>query len=173
MEGTYRFDETPVPAGPVQTLLTPEDLKRIRFTDGVAAVEVPFSLLAHIRFRNDRREPSARLEALKDSIRQKGFIPFDPIIACITRKGKWSIVDGGHRLTAAREIAREFWANLFGRKVRTLYFLLFTTPRSLTGLAEKKKKAPKPETVRVLAESVPPKRVDPAAFEDEDEDTRV
>ncbi|MEM6423173.1 MAG: hypothetical protein AAF698_11310, partial [Pseudomonadota bacterium] len=38
--------------------------------------------------------------------------------------------DGGHRITAARIVGEDFWANLFGRHVRSLYFLLFTTPDS-------------------------------------------
>ena len=96
----------------------------------MAAVEVPVELLRHIEFKNDERFDSPRLDAVERSIRDRGFVPTDPIIARIGQKGKWVIVDGGHRLTAARQVAEEFWTNLLKRKVRTLYFLLFETERS-------------------------------------------
>lgn len=107
-----------------------EDLKRIAFKDGVALVETPVELLPFIRFKNDRRERSDRLRRVERSIRNKGFVPIEPIIARIGQKGRWVVVDGGHRLTAARQVSREFWTNLFGRKVYSLYFLLYETPRS-------------------------------------------
>lgn len=162
------FDDRPAVPQPLQILRSREDLKRIVFRDGMAAVEVPFHLLRHVRFRNDRRDESPRLAAVRASVRRKGYVPFDPIICAVTKKGKWSVIDGGHRLTAAREVAREFWTNLFGRKVRSLYFILVTTPRSLTGIkGAKKARRDSP------AASELPARAEPAAFEDEDEDTRV
>ncbi|MEL6977698.1 MAG: ParB/RepB/Spo0J family partition protein [Pseudomonadota bacterium] len=114
----------------VQYIRNRVDLGRIAFVDGVAAVEVPVELLAHIRFKNADRQPSPRLDAVARSIRDRGFIPTDPIIARIGQKGRWIIVDGGHRLTAARAVSAEFWSNLLQKKVRTLYFLLFETERS-------------------------------------------
>lgn len=160
-------DDRPVRAQPLQVIRDRWDLRRIAFTDGMAAVEVPFHLLRHITFRNDERSESPRLETLKASIRRNGYVPFDPIIASITKSGKWSVVDGGHRLTAARAVAKEFWTNLFRRKVERLYFLLFTTPRSLTKV---KGKAKRPDT---LSPSDPPAALGPADFRDEDEDTRL
>lgn len=106
------------------------DLKRLRFQDGIALVEVPIALLKYVRFKNERRERSDRLRRVERSIRDRGFVPFDPIVARIGQKGRWVIVDGGHRVTAAQRVAREFWTNLFGQKVRSLYFLLYETPRS-------------------------------------------
>ena len=64
------------------------------------------------------------------AIRSKGYNPFDPITARIGQRGKWGIVDGGHRLTAARHVMREFWSNLFAPKVRNLYFPRLKTERS-------------------------------------------
>lgn len=96
----------------------------------MAAVEVPVELLRHIIFKNDERGDSPRLDAVERSIRDRGFVPTDPIVARIGQKGRWIIVDGGHRLTAARHVAEEFWTNLLQRKVRTLYFLLYETERS-------------------------------------------
>lgn len=138
----------------VQYIHTAEDFDRIVFEDGMAAVEVPVELLGHIRFKNDLRLDSPRLEAVERSIRDRGFVPTDPIIARIGQKGRWVIVDGGHRLTAARSVSEEFWTNMLGPKVRTLYFLLFETDRSWakvkdrleaaepSGLAEPSRPAP-------------------------------
>ena len=109
-----------------------EDLDRIPFHDGVAAVEVPAELLDDLRLKNDLREDSERLREVEASIRARGFVPVDPITARIGRKGKWVIINGGHRLTAARHVMNNWWANLFGRKVETLYFLLFVDDASYT-----------------------------------------
>jgi hypothetical protein len=116
--------------GRIQHLRTADDIARIRFDDGMAAVMVPAEMLETIRFKNAEREDSPRLRAVIESIRRWGYRPRDPIICRIGQKGRWIVVDGGHRLTAARRVARAFWPNLFGRKVRDVYFLLFETPRS-------------------------------------------
>lgn len=117
-------------APPVQRIATTEDLARLTFEDGVAAVTMPVEMLEHIEFKNDHRENGPRMAQLERSIMERGYVPLDPIIARIGQKGKWVVVDGGHRLTAARRVATSFWANLFHRKVGDLYFLLFTGPRS-------------------------------------------
>lgn len=111
-------------------ILSEEDLHRIPFRDGVAAVELPARLLSSIDLKNDHRGDSPRLRALEKSIRSNGFQPLEPITARIGRKGRWVIVNGGHRLTAARKVMREFWPNLFGPKVEGFYFVLFLNPDS-------------------------------------------
>ena len=35
-------------------------------------------------------------------------------------------------MTAARKVSREFFTNLFGQKVHSIYFLLYRTPLSNT-----------------------------------------
>ena len=115
-----------------------EDLEHIPFDRGMAAVEMPADLLERVRFKNDSRGESQRLHDLERSIRDRGYQPVEPIKARIGQNGKWVIVDGGHRLTAARHVLREFWTNLLGRKVRNLYFLLFTTPESNTKKRKKR-----------------------------------
>ena len=109
---------------------TEADLDRIPFTDGMAAVEVPARLLDKLELKNFKRGESPRLAALERSIRARGFRPTEPITARIGRRGRWIVVDGGHRITAARHVAEEFWTNLFGPKVETLYFVVFTYPES-------------------------------------------
>ena len=115
---------------PIFRIREPADFDRIPFTEGLAQVEVPIGLLHHVEFRNAHRGEGTRLDAIRRSIRSKGYQPVDPIVARIGRLGRWVIVDGGHRLTAAEEISHEFWTNLFGDKVRSLYFVLFLTPDS-------------------------------------------
>ncbi|MGF1503249.1 MAG: ParB/Srx family N-terminal domain-containing protein [Paracoccaceae bacterium] len=118
----------------IQYISTPEGLSEIAFSDGLAAVEVPFALLAHIPLVNEVRQPGPRLAAVLRSIRRWGYRPSEPIICRIGMKGRWVVLDGGHRITAARTVAREWWSNLCGPKVRTLYFLLYTTPGSWSKL---------------------------------------
>lgn len=109
---------------------TEEDLDRIPFENGMAAVEIPARLLDHIELRNDFRGDSQRLDSLVKSIRSKGFQPIEPITARIGRKGRWVVINGGHRLTAARRVMGEWWSNLFGPRVESFYFILFTNPDS-------------------------------------------
>jgi hypothetical protein len=111
---------------------TAEDLEHIPFEDGMAAVEVPAHLLDKLELKNFERGQSPRLDALERSIRARGFQPVEPITARIGKKGRWVVVNGGHRLTAAKHVMREFWTNLFGPKVRSVYFVLFTDPGSWT-----------------------------------------
>ncbi|MEO0682308.1 MAG: ParB N-terminal domain-containing protein, partial [Pseudomonadota bacterium] len=133
-------DDAPpsVPAAPpplaraprLQRIATREDLDDIRFVDGIALVEVDAALLARIRFKNDHRGDDSRLKRLRESIRRDGYSNWQPITARIGQKGKWVIVDGGHRLTAIRDVMGDWWANLFGRKVRSVQFVLMIGPRS-------------------------------------------
>lgn len=121
---------TPLPAARIQYLRRAEDIDRIEFRDGLAAVEVPFELLDTLPLVNECRQPGPRLDRLVRSIRARGYSSPHPIVCRIGMKGRWVLVDGGHRITAARIVGRSCLANLFERKVRTLYFLLFTTAGS-------------------------------------------
>lgn len=118
--------------GPIQQIRKRSDLKAIQFYDGVAALEISFSIVKQIKFRGDWRPRSPRLDGLIGSIRERGFLPFDPVICRVTKKRKFHVIDGGHRLTAARIVDREFWPNLFTRKVKTIYFLVFQSPERWT-----------------------------------------
>lgn len=121
----------------IQRISKLEDIDLLRFHEGLAAVEAPVSLVRQIRFKNHLRGASPRLEAVEKSIRDKGYRPIDPIIVRIGQKGRWIVVDGGHRLTAALEVDDEFWPNLFNRRVGNMYFLLFATSRSWAKLKRK------------------------------------
>lgn len=124
----------------VQIVRTREDFDRIVFTDGVAAVEAPAELLRHIRFKNESRGEGPRLDAVIRSIRDRGYVPTEPIIARIGQKGKWVVVDGGHRLTALKRLAESLWTRLFHRKLGNVYFLLFETERSRAKMDEKRRR---------------------------------
>ena len=116
----------------IQWVRSASDLENLTFVDDIARIQVPISIVDELPFKNEDRGDSARLREVTRSIRRNGYNNFDPIIVRIGRRGRWVIVDGGHRLTAARIVAREFWTNLFRRKVNTIYFLLFRTPLSNT-----------------------------------------
>lgn len=120
----------------IQRVRTIDDLEHLFFSDGLAAVEVPFRLLDAVPLSNERRQPGPRLSRLKRAIRRNGYQPREPVVCRVGMKGRWVVTDGGHRITAAREVAREWWTNLFGPKVVTLYFLLFTTPGSWSKIRE-------------------------------------
>ncbi|MCV6597178.1 MAG: ParB/RepB/Spo0J family partition protein [Mangrovicoccus sp.] len=109
---------------------TEEDLDRIPFQNGMAAVEVPADLLDKLELKHHDRGDSLRLRDLERSIRANGFQPVEPITVRIGRRGRWIVINGGHRLTAAQHIMGEFWSNLFGKKVKNFYFILFTNPES-------------------------------------------
>lgn len=114
----------------VQVIRTPADLSRITFEDGVAALEVRITLLDRIRFKNWRRGRSGRLSRLVRSIGDHGFNPAEPIIARVGRRGKWVVIDGGHRVTALKRLTGGFFARLLRRDYGYMYVILFTGPRS-------------------------------------------
>ena len=116
----------------IQRVTCAEDLDRIEFIDDMAEIEVPVECLDSLPFKNDDRDESERLKAVEEAIRRDGYGSIDPIIVRLGRRGRWVIVDGGHRMTAAKAVSKEFLTNLFEPKVRNLYFLLYRTPLSNT-----------------------------------------
>jgi hypothetical protein len=116
----------------VQLVRKAEDLARIEFVDDVAEIEVPIEAIDLLPFKNEDRSDSERLRRVENAIRRLGYNNRDPVVVRLGRRGRWVIVDGGHRVTAARHVAKELWTNLFRRKVRSIHFLLFRTPLSNT-----------------------------------------
>ncbi|SEA45370.1 ParB N-terminal domain-containing protein [Rubrimonas cliftonensis] len=141
---------------PMQYVMRRRDLGRIRFSADLAMVMVHEAVLPAIVFKNAERADGARLRRLMRLISARGYVPTAPIICRIGQKGKWIVVDGGHRLTALRLLREERWttrliwffeflgtpAALVDRLRRwttsaqpMVYFLLFTGPRSLSRVA--------------------------------------
>jgi hypothetical protein len=114
----------------VQYVRRKEELEEIVFTDDLAAVEVEAALFEALPLVNDRRADTPRLRRLMRAIRRDGYLPREPVICRIGMKGNWVVLDGGHRLTAVRKLRESCWSRLFPPRIRTLYFLLFTTPGS-------------------------------------------
>lgn len=133
-----------------QRVERPEDLEKIIFVDDMAEIDVPIGAVDLLPLKNAERCDSPRLRRVMRSIRHKGYSSFDPVIVRLGRRGRWVVVDGGHRLTAARHVAKEVIANLFGPKVRYIHFLLYRTPLSETLLDEDESpaKAPRPPDAR-------------------------
>lgn len=130
-------DDRPVPprrerVPAIRLIESPDDLADVEWYQDMTLVEIPVERLDAFPFKNDMREDDPRLQRIARAIRSDGYNNLSPIKIRIGRRGKWVVVDGGHRLTAARRVAREFWPNLFGRKVKTLSFLVYRTPLSNT-----------------------------------------
>ncbi len=101
-----------------------EDIAKIEYVDGVAEVDVPIELVGQLPLLGADRPDSPRLQRLMRAIRSEGYRGGPRIVVQVDREGRWLVIDGGHRITAARRVAKEFWSNLFGRKVKTLHFVL-------------------------------------------------
>ncbi|MEQ8825044.1 MAG: ParB N-terminal domain-containing protein [Filomicrobium sp.] len=113
---------------------SPEDVLTIEFADGIAEVEVPIELLDSVPLKHFERQNSPRLRTLVESIRRNGYSSLEPIICRVGALGNWVVIDGGHRITAARSVSQEVFTNLFQRKVGDLTFILFQTPMSYSKL---------------------------------------
>ncbi|MEO1264385.1 MAG: ParB N-terminal domain-containing protein [Pseudomonadota bacterium] len=116
----------------VQRVETEDDLRNVVFVDDMAEIEIPIAAFDTLPLTNAERIDSDRLRRVEASIRAHGYDNFDRIVARMGRRGRLSIVNGGHRLTAARNVARQFWPNLFGEKVRTIHMFVFRTANSET-----------------------------------------
>lgn len=101
-----------------------EDLKYITFVNGIAEVDVPARLLGSLPLIGAERPETERLHRLMRIIRRKGYGGAPRIVVQVDAQGQWLVIDGGHRITAARRIAREFWTNLPSPKVINVHFLL-------------------------------------------------
>src|SRR5271169_2257824 len=99
--------KTPIPG--VQWVESAADLDRIEFYDEMAEIEVPVSALDRLPFKNEDRGESVRLDVVMRSIRRHGYNNSVPVIVRLGRRGRWVIVDGGHRVTAARRVSGEFF----------------------------------------------------------------
>ena len=115
----------------------PEDVDEVDFVDGLAEVEVPVRLLNLVPLKHSERLNSPRLQRLIRSIRSEGYSSLEPIVCRVGALGNWVVIDGGHRITAAKLVSQEFFTNLFGGKVGDLTFILFQTPMSYSKLRPK------------------------------------
>lgn len=113
-----------------------DDLSEIEFVDGLAEVEVPIELIDQLPLKHDVRNESPRLETVMRSIRAKGYSSLDPIVCRIGAKGRWVVIDGGHRLTAAQRVSKELWTNLWRRDLGDITFFLYETDTSNSKLAK-------------------------------------
>lgn len=116
----------------IQRVESLADLNAVQFVDDMAQIEVPVSAIPNLPFKNDLRANDPRLKAVRRQIRWHGYNNAQPIIVRIGRRGRWVVVDGGHRLTAAQQVSRELLPNLFRRKVNSLHMILYRTPLSDT-----------------------------------------
>jgi hypothetical protein len=123
---------------------SPRDIDAIEFVDGVAEVEVPIELLDRMPIKSYERLDSPRLAAVLQSIRRDGYSSLEPIICRVGALGNWVVIDGGHRITAAKRVHKEFFTNLWGSKIGDLTFILFRTPMSYSKLTRSRVRREKP-----------------------------
>ena len=116
----------------LQRVETADDLSRIVFVDDMAEIEIPIEAIDNVPWQNAERLDSERYRKVLNSIRLRGYDNFDRITARIGRRGRLSIVNGGHRLKAAKQVAKEWWPNMFGRKVKSIQMIVFRTRNSAT-----------------------------------------
>lgn len=117
---------------PLVRITCQEDLARIIFVDDVAEVEVPVHLLGILPLKHHERLDSPRLRAVVSSIRRKGYSSLAPIVCKIGARGRWVVMDGGHRLTALQMVSRSLATRLFRRDLGDVTFILYRTERSGT-----------------------------------------
>lgn len=113
---------------------SPSDIDDIDFAEGIAEVEVPIELIEFVPLKHFERQNSPRLQKLIEAIRRNGYSSLEPIICRVGALGNWVVIDGGHRITAAKTVSQEFFTNLFKPKVGDLTFVLFQTPMSYSKL---------------------------------------
>lgn len=113
---------------------TISDIDEIDFAEGIAEVEVPIELIEFVPLKHFERQNSPRLQRLIEAIRRNGYSSLEPIICRVGALGNWVVIDGGHRVTAAKAVSQEFFTNLFRPKVGDLTFVLFQTPMSYSKL---------------------------------------
>lgn len=123
----------------LQRIRSANDVKRVTFVDGIAEVEVPIELVELLPLKHDERNESPRLQSVERSIRAKGYSSLDPIVCRVGALGRWVVVDGGHRLTAAQHVSKEFWTRLWGRDLGAITFILFETEHSYSKLDDGRK----------------------------------
>lgn len=123
---------------PLSRITGPDDLATIQFIDGIAEVEVPVAKLDLLPLKHYKRYESPRLTSVMRSIRAKGYSTLDPIICRIGARGRWIVIDGGHRLTAARLVSREFPTLFWRTDLGDITFLLFETARSYSKLTSRR-----------------------------------
>lgn len=127
-EDKFRVSRPP----PLTRITRREDLAEITFVDDVAEVEVPVHLIGILPLKHHERLDSPRLDAVVRSIRRQGYSSLAPIVCKIGARGRWVVMDGGHRLTALRMVSRSLWTRLFRRDLGDVTFVLYRTDRSDT-----------------------------------------
>lgn len=117
---------------PLTRITCAADLDHIAFVDDVAEVEVPVQLLGILPLKHHERMASPRLDVVVRSIRRNGYSSLAPIVCKVGVRGRWVVMDGGHRLTALQKVSRGLLTRLLRRDLGDVTFILYRTDRSET-----------------------------------------
>lgn len=107
--------------------------KTIRKTiraNGLAEVELTLDQIEKLHLVNAGRATDPENERywrLVRAMRREGYASAEPLRIFFTGE-RFVLVDGGHRLNAARRVAREWLVNLFAEKVTTIPCLVTPDP---------------------------------------------
>ena len=97
---------------------------------GFAEVDLTLDQIAKLHLVNDDRgteRQNDRFWRLVNAIRDNGYASSDPL-KIFYLDDSFVLVDGGHRLTAARKVASEWLSNLFREKVSYISCLVTEGP---------------------------------------------
>ncbi len=103
--------------------------KQIRH-QGFAEVDLTLDQIQKLHLINDDRgmdRENERFWKLVRAIRDHGYASSDPL-RIFYLDDSFVLVDGGHRLTAARKVAQEWLSNLFREKVNYISCLVTEGP---------------------------------------------
>ncbi len=103
------------------------DIEDLEFIDGLAELRIPAKLLGKRPLKNHERGNRAGLCILLRPICVNSYSSIEPIVVRIGRRGRWVIVDSGHRLTTGTPVAGVIWTNLFSKKVSPVIFHVYET----------------------------------------------
>lgn len=115
--------------------------KQIR-DHGFAEVDLTLDQIRKLHLVNDDRvteRENPRFWRLVNAIRDHGYSSSDPL-RIFYLDGTFVLIDGGHRLNAARKVAEEWLSNLFREKVH--YISCLVTPGPLDKMPQNDNRAP-------------------------------
>ena len=129
----------------VERIESPELLHYLDYDDDCAYVEVPGHRISAMPFEASVNMNSNSYLQAVERVRNTGHDNSSPIVLYPRSDGKWEVQDAdAERFIAAKEVAGEFFSNLFEPKVRKVIFSLqgssldgsYKTPRFSSGGTE-------------------------------------
>ncbi|WP_420404308.1 hypothetical protein [Nisaea sp.] len=119
-----------------------KSIKKQLREQGFAEVDLTLDQIQKLHLINDDRgtdRQNDRFWRLVRAIRDHGYASSDPL-HIFYLDDSFVLVDGGHRLSAARKVAEEWLSNLFREKVH--YISCLVTPGPLENMIDSNRRVP-------------------------------